>query len=261
VVLTRLCLAGTGIIATQAYANLCFVIVDARSGVPRAGVTETIDSDAGNGTAPQTDGGGFANFGVVPRTYGYKLMRAGYQTVNGTIAVNSDTTVPGVVSPNAFAATGSMTTPRAFHTATLLPDGRVLITGGMTTMTGNAVTDSAELYIPSQRTFTSAGRMTTARIGHPATLLRDGRILIAGGSRDTARAELYDPQTGTFTATGEMHGGGTATLLQSGQVLMAGGWIDATAYPATVANPELYDPTTGTFSATGAFAGKGNNSG
>jgi hypothetical protein len=220
VVLIWLCLLGTGIVATQAYVNLNFVIVDARSGGPVAGVTVTIDVDAGNGTVRQTDGGGFANFGVVPRTYGYTLTRAGYQAVTGTIAVTGDTTVHGVmspnVSPNAFAATGSMTTPRAFHSATLLPDGRVLITGGMTTLTGNAVTD---------------------------------------------RAELYDPRRGTFTATGEEHGGRTATLLHSGQVLMAGGWIDATAYPATVATPELYDPTTGTFSATGAFAGKSNNSG
>jgi hypothetical protein len=152
-------------------------------------------------------------------------------------------------SPNDFVATGSMATPRSFHTATLLPDGRVLITGGAT---DNGVTDSAELYIPSEGTFISAGTMTTARFHHTATLLQDGRVLIAGGSFDTMPAELYDPQTDTFTATGEMHQfGGTATLLDSGQVLIT----SSAYYPAEVANPELYDPTTGMFTATGAFAG------
>jgi hypothetical protein len=144
-----------------------------------------------------------------------------------------------------------MATPRSWHTATLLPDGRVLITGGAT---DNGVTDSAELYIPSEHTFISAGTMTTARFHHTATLLQDGRILIAGGSVDTTRAELYDPQTGTFSATGEMHQryGGTATLLDSGQVLVT----ESMPYLVHAANPELYDPTTETFTATGAFAGE-----
>jgi len=141
-----------------------------------------------------------------------------------------------------------MATPRSFHTATLLPDGRVLIAGGTTSPT-------AELYIPSEHTFTSTGMMTTARSGHTATLLGDSRVLITGGSSDTTTAELYDPATGTFTPTGEVHQfGGTATLLHSGQVLIAGGVIDPTATTVTVANPELYDPTTGTFTATGPFA-------
>jgi hypothetical protein len=156
-------------------------------------------------------------------------------------------------SPNDFVATGSMATPRHCHTATLLPDGWVLITGGRTI--DEADTNSAELYIPSEGTFTSTGTMATAHSCHTATLLQDGRVLITGGVHTTI-AELYDPQTGTFTATGEMHQfGGTATLLDSGQVLIAGGFIDQAGL-LPVANPELYDPTTGTFTATGAFAGE-----
>ncbi len=94
--------------------------------------------------------------------------------------------------------------------------------------------------------FVPTGDMTTARVEHTATLLADGRVLIAGG--DSSSAELYDPATGTFAPTGlmttsrRMH---TATLLSDGKVLIAGGWGQSSA--------ELYDPTTGTFTVTGAM--------
>src|SRR5215831_15228238 len=120
-----------------------------------------------------------------------------------------------------FTTTGDMTTARAFHTATLLFDGRVLIVGGDKAGT-------AELYDPTTGTFTPTGNGTT---GHgtingvlgvsTATLLPDGRVLIAGGRK----SEVYDPATGSFSTTGNMlidQWGFTATLLTTGKVLITG---------------------------------------
>ena len=188
-----------------------------------------------------------------------------------------------------FSPTGPMTTPRTEATATLLPDGRVLIVGGSGPLTSSPNQTSAELYDPktgtfsatgSMRTaragdydpktgtFSATGSMRTARAGHTATLLSDGRVLVAGGSgtdgQGLTSAELYDPQTGTFSVTGSMTAGRfqqTATLLPGGRVLVAGGFIDGgmaaggstNTVVSSLASAELYDPTTGTFSATGSM--------
>jgi len=109
---------------------------------------------------------------------------------------------------------------------------------------------------PAASPFGPTGSLVTARANHTATLLLDGRVLIAGGRvsalGDLASAELYDPKTGTFSPTGSMatprfhH---TATLLSDGRVLITGG-DDLKAG----ASAELYDPKTGTFSPTGSMA-------
>ena len=96
-------------------------------------------------------------------------------------------------------------------------------------------------------TFVPTGDMTTERSGHTATLLANGTVLIAGGTRD-ATAELYDPSTATFAPTGgtmDARVGHSATLLSDGRVLIAGGW--------GLSSAEVYDPATGTFAATGSM--------
>jgi galactose oxidase-like protein len=157
-----------------------------------------------------------------------------------------------------FTATGSMLTARVLHSSTLLPNGKVLIAGGISYLAPTAQgLSSAELYDPSTGAFSPTGSMSIPRLSHTATLLPDGRVLFAGGdagfanqtsSGATATAELYDPDTGIFTPAGQMsvpRSSHTATLLNSGKVLIAGGG------PYGTVTAELYDHVTGLFTPTG----------
>src|SRR5882724_2823996 len=133
--------------------------------------------------------------------------------------------------------TGSLNTARLLQTATLLPNGMVLIAGGFSA--------SAELYNPASGTWTPTGSLNTARGFHTATLLHNGMVLVAGGfgaNNYLASAELYDPASGTWTPTGSLNtarDGHTATLLPNGMVLVAGGF-GASGPP--LASAEHYDP-------------------
>jgi hypothetical protein len=154
-------------------------------------------------------------------------------------------------SAGTFTPTASTTTARSFHTASLIPNGKVLIAGGTrSTALHNpgSILASAELYDPGNGTFSAAGDMTTARALHTATLLPDGRVLLAGGD-GPGSAELYDPSTGTFTATGKMitnRAAHTAILLRNGRVLLVGGFANL-ELPFQPFGAELYDPATGLF--------------
>ncbi len=156
-----------------------------------------------------------------------------------------------------FASVGSLATARYDHTATLLPNGKVLVVGGYN---GANAFSSAELYDPALGTWSATGSLATARASHTATLLPNGKVLIAGGGGSAGRlssAELYDPALGTWIATGSLgtaRFGHTATLLPNGKVLVAGGSGSGSG-PSTA---ELYDPTLGTWSATGALATQRN---
>jgi hypothetical protein len=94
-------------------------------------------------------------------------------------------TPPALVYPNSnvplWRPTGDLIVPRLDHTATVLPDGKVLIACGESIITADEVQTSAELYDPATGTFMDTGNMTRARPGHTATLLNTGKVLIAGG--------------------------------------------------------------------------------
>jgi hypothetical protein len=153
-----------------------------------------------------------------------------------------------------WTATGSMNSVRNGHAATLLPDGKVLITGTRDPV-GNAST--AELYDPGTGLWTATGSMNGARTSHTAALLPDGKVLVLGGSSSglvLATAELYDPATGSWTATGSMSErrlGHSATLLPNGKVLAAGGMA---AILQTLRTAEIYDPSSGQWTATTSMA-------
>ena len=139
---------------------------------------------------------------------------------------------PVLIDPS-WVPTGSLGTARSRHTATLLPNGKVLVAGGNN---GGAALSSAELYDPATGTWTATGSLGTARDRHTATLLPSGKVLVAGGFNELdgflSSAELYDPASGTWTATGNLgtaRAYHTATLLPNGKVLVAGGTIMASS--------------------------------
>jgi MYXO-CTERM domain-containing protein len=137
---------------------------------------------------------------------------------------------PVLVDP-AWESTASPATPRERHTATLLPDGRVLVAGGFAAF---EPLDSTEIFDPRTGTFDELplGTMTQPRSAHSATLLPSGRVLVVGGqdpSSTQATVELFDPSTGTWSGQEDPGGGRaghTATLLPgTRQVLIAGGCV------------------------------------
>jgi hypothetical protein len=149
-----------------------------------------------------------------------------------------------------------MDAARASHSASALPDGTVLVAGGMSGE-GEPVAGAVR-FDPRTDRFTPTGAMQTRRFSHSATVLLDGRVLLAGGydgaNAYLSSAEIYDPGTGRFTPTGSLgtpRADHVAVLLADGRVLVIGGVTTGWGF---LASAELYDPATGRFSPTGSMA-------
>ena len=155
-----------------------------------------------------------------------------------------------------WSLTASMSTPRVYHTATLLQDGKVLVAGGRNA--SEAALASSELFNPVTGQWTTTGNLNVARDQASAVLLPNGKVLIAGGEaaayQDLTSAELYDPATGTWSLTGSMQETRVDFEMQTlpdGTVLAAGGQRQNT-YGVT-ATAERYNPRSGTWSGVGSM--------
>jgi hypothetical protein len=198
------------------------------------------------------------------------ILLTGGKAADGSVLSSAEIYTP---STGMFALTTyNMVHPRMFHTATLMTDGQVLLTGG-TYSTGlipsagganDSLTEvaTAEIYDPSNGTFTSTGLLTQARIFQSAAKLNDGDILISGGQSfgPSFTAEIFGPVFDEFAPTqGPMlneHIGHTSTLLPNGLVLIAGG---ADSDGDIGNSSEFYDPPNGP-GVNGAVATLGNGS-
>jgi hypothetical protein len=152
--------------------------------------------------------------------------------VIGTLALAIALALPATLRASA------MSVARMLHTATLLPDGRVLVVGG-------SPATMAELYDPASDSWIATGATRFQRQEHDAVLLADGRVLVVGGTLDTSAAELYDPATGRWGMTAEMavvRYRPALALLPGGRVLVVGG-----AYAD--AGNEIYDPAANSWAA------------
>lgn len=187
------------------------------------------------------------------------VLASGKVLLAGGDAANVATSVCDLYDPSTglWSPTGALQTARKGHTATLLQNGMVLVTGGINA--SGIVVATVELYDPSTGTWTQlppAKNMSIARTNHTATLLASGKVLVVAGVDSGAAftsAELFDPVTLTWATTGSLTGARArhrAVRLADGRVLVVGGASGA-AYSVTT---EIYNPAMGTFSTTGPIA-------
>jgi len=164
-------------------------------------------------------------------------------------------------SAGVWTDTGAMNVQRRGHTATLLTNGQVLVVGGdgSPDFQSLGLSGSAELYDPASGTWRTTGRLNTPRAAFSATLLDDGKVLVAGGvdndDNALASAELYDPVAGTWRYTGNLavaRFAHSATRVADGRVLVVAGSNDD-FFQTTISSAEIYDPALGIWTAAGTI--------
>jgi len=175
-----------------------------------------------------------------------KVLLIGGKTSPGTDTATVDVFDPATSTMSAAAPMG---TARNGHSATLLPNGKVLVAGGDVAPNG-ATLASAELYDPTKNTWAPAAATNQARAHHAGILMGNGKVFVTGGDGGLqtpipSGSEVYDPGTNTWTAAQTFYGlrpyGPTATVLSDGRVLVYGGVEQV--QPGNAA--EFWDPATG----------------
>jgi len=179
-----------------------------------------------------------------------KILVVGGRGSNGVVTNSAEIYDP---AGGTWSATATLNTARQWHSATLLPDGRVLIAGGQFDSSCTCETSSTELYDSAGGTWVSSGAINGRRQWHSATIMTNGKVLIAGGYNGSSltNADIFDPIAVTWTKTGGMttnRHSHTATLLPNGKILVVGGY-NGTALLATA---ELFDPNNATWANTGS---------
>jgi N-acetylneuraminic acid mutarotase len=198
-------------------------------------------------------------------------LSAGRYSHTATLLPNGQVLVAGGIGANGYPITAELYDPEtgtwrmtgslpfwgAFdQTATLLPNGKVLLAGGSGSNDDYYALSSAMLYDPSTETWRATGNLNTPRLGHTATVLRSGKVLVAGGTTLKSpgvklNAELYDPATETWSFTAILdvpRDGHQATLLPNGKVLVVGGILNWSSLVNMTNKADLYDPDTRTWS-------------
>jgi len=192
-------------------------------------IAELFDPSAGTFTATGSMVEGRVSHTATLLSSGKVLLTGGIQGAPPATTVLAEAELYDPATGSFSQTLGSLATARQWHTASLLSNGEVLVTGGMVDNSGTA-TATAELYDPMTEMFTATtGSLTTARALQTATVLKNGTVLVVGGENANsplATAELYDPTAGTFSTTGGMANtreSHIATQLNDGTVLVTGG--------------------------------------
>jgi len=205
----------------------------------------SVDPSLPEGLSLNTESGEISGTPTTPQAaQTYKITG-----LNGAGSTAASITIT-IAGPGTFYPGTDINHTRFNHSATLLPDGKVLIAGGQA-VTGGTILDTAEVYDPSTGVWTLTGSMSSPRSNHTATLLSDGNVLVTGGNT-LGTAELFDPKTGIWTLTGAMNrnrSSHTATLLPNEKVLVVGGGN----FSASADTAELYDPSTRNWTFTGSM--------
>ncbi|MBP6823167.1 MAG: hypothetical protein KA368_16580, partial [Acidobacteria bacterium] len=200
------------------------------------------------GTGKMAGARAFHSASLLPN--GSLFVAGGFSGVQGLATARAE-----IYSPDSqqWTSAGSFGEARGFHTATVLANARVLMVGGAPALPLSSALSSVEIHDPAVgKWLAQAGSPNTLRYDHTATLLTNGKVLIAGGRDSTGAlksSEIYDPATDTWTPTADLNiarGDHTATILRNGKVLVTGG----SSSSGTLDTAEVYDPATNSWSLT-----------